>query len=440
MKKQTAWIRARQLADRTPETRNRYVDFLRAVAIMAVVMGHWLIVAPSVEGGRLRLDHMLSLEPWTQWLTWVFQVMPVFFIVGGYSNAASWEAARKSGQAFDLWVTTRLRRLVGPILPLLLVWSVIGMLARQLGVDPGVIKIGSQVALIPVWFLAVYAMVVMLVPVTRWAWRHLGMGSFWALALAAAAVDVAALAGGFRPIGWVNYMFVWLAVHQLGYLWRDGRLSGPTRSLPWAAGGLVLLVGLVTVGKYPLSMVGVPGEEVSNTQPPNLTLLALGALQGGLLLAIEAPFRRLLRKPFPWTATILLNGRIMSIYLWHVTAMVLIIGLANTLGGLGLGLQPGSGVWWASRPIWIAILVGALFIFLTIFGRFERSAVPKTPIALPAWRTVPGTVMVCAGLALIALGGIGSDNMLGIRVWVLSLTFVGAALISFGPLRRHTSI
>ena len=126
MKKQTAWIRARQLADSTPETRNRYVDFLRAVAIMAVVMGHWLIAAASVEGGKLELDHMLNLAPWTHWLTWVFQVMPVFFIVGGYSNGASWEAARRSGQTFDLWVTIRLRRLVGPILPLLLVWSVIG--------------------------------------------------------------------------------------------------------------------------------------------------------------------------------------------------------------------------------------------------------------------------------------------------------------------------
>ena len=31
-----------QMAERTPPTRDRYVDFLRALAILAVVCGHWL--------------------------------------------------------------------------------------------------------------------------------------------------------------------------------------------------------------------------------------------------------------------------------------------------------------------------------------------------------------------------------------------------------------
>ena len=45
------WRRAVWLAERTPEKRNRYVDFLRALSILAVVLGHWMISAPYFADG-----------------------------------------------------------------------------------------------------------------------------------------------------------------------------------------------------------------------------------------------------------------------------------------------------------------------------------------------------------------------------------------------------
>ena len=83
--KPSAWSRAKELAERTPEARNRYVDFLRAFSIGVVVLGHWLMAAPSVDRDGLTLSDMLRVSPWTQWLTWIFMVMPLFFLVGGYS-------------------------------------------------------------------------------------------------------------------------------------------------------------------------------------------------------------------------------------------------------------------------------------------------------------------------------------------------------------------
>ena len=49
----SAWSQAKKLAEKTPESRNRYVDFLRAVSIGAVVLGHWIIAAPSMADGKL---------------------------------------------------------------------------------------------------------------------------------------------------------------------------------------------------------------------------------------------------------------------------------------------------------------------------------------------------------------------------------------------------
>ena len=43
--------------------------------------------------------------------------------------------------------------------------------------------------------------------------------------------------------------------------------------------------------------------------------------------------------------------------------------------------------------------------------------------------------MVCAGLALLALDGIGGDGPFGLRPLVLLLPFVGAAFIGVSPRR-----
>jgi hypothetical protein len=412
------------------------VDFLRAASITVVVVGHWLMAAAFVEEGQLKLGDMLHLAPWTQWLTWVFQVMPLFFVVGGYSNAASWEAARRTGRGYGIWAAARLKRLVGPVVPLLLVWSAMALVAHRVGVHPQMIKVGSQVALIPTWFLAVYVMVVVAAPTTHWAWRRFGMASFWALAIGAVVVDALAFANDIPLLRWANYAFVWLGVHHVGYLWRDGRIDGRLTALAWAAGGLALLMFLVFATSYPVSMITVPGEEVSNSRPPTLALLALGAFHAGLVLSIQEPLGRWLQRVGPWTMTVLVNGTIMTVYLWHVTVLVLIVGLANLLGGIGLALEPGTSGWWASRPIWIALLAGVLWLFIPLFGRFEQAARGRGAASLPAWRIVAGAAGVCAGLAMLALKGIGSEGALGIRIGAVTVALVGAALALGLPGRR----
>ena len=434
--KMNPWSRAVKLAQSTPESRNRYADFLRAASITVVVIGHWLCAAPFVDQGTLKLGDLLHLVPWTQWLTWALQVMPLFFIVGGYANGASWEAARERGQGYNLWIALRLRRLVGPVVPLLIIWSLMAIMANRLGVHPQMIQVGSQVAFIPTWFLAVYIMVVVTAPATFWAWNRFGMASFWGLALAAVAVDTMAFLFSFPLLRWTNYAFVWLSVHQLGYLWRSGRITGPARALLWAAGGLVLLIFLVAVASYPISMITVPGEEVSNSRPPTIALLALAAFHGGLVWALEGPLRRWLRRPWPWTATILVNGTIMTLYLWHLTVMVLIIGLVNLWGRVGLGLVPGSGIWWAFRPVWLSVLAGFLMLFVSLFGRFEQMAKGGASAPLAAWRAIWGSALICPGLAFLALKGIGQEGTLGIRLDVVLMVLLGAFLILRSPARR----
>jgi hypothetical protein len=402
-----------------------------------VITGHWLGAAPYVVDGELALSSMLEHQRWTHLLSWIMQVMPVFFIVGGYSNGLSWKAAVRDRRSYAEWLNKRLQRLAGPVLPLVAVWALLGIGAYLTGTRPEMVKIGSQVSLIPIWFLAVYVGVVLVVPLTYAAWRRFGMTSFWILAAAVVINDFMFFKAHLHSVGWFNYAFIWLAVHQLGYAWRDGTLPTGGKALRWTAVGLAIMIGLVAFGPYPLSMVSVPGEAVSNSLPPKLPMLLLGIMQIGLVLSLETPMRRWLERAHPWTATVLINSMVMTIFLWHLTASTLIIGLAMQFGNIGLGLQPASGAWWASRPLWLGIYLVALTGFVLAFGIFERGGGGRTPAA--AWRQISGAVLMCGGLSFLALYGIGGSGWLGLRWWVVLLPLAGAILAGVNPLARSTT-
>ena len=293
------WQAASSRAARTPPERNRFVDLLRAASIGIVVVGHWLMAAPSVEARVFSLGDVLRVAPWTQWLTWLFQVMPLFFVVGGYSNAASWQAARRDDVPYRRWLVVRLRRLVVPAVPLLVFWTLLVAAALPLGVPRELLGLGSKLAFTPLWFLAVYVLVVVAAPASHAAWRRFGLSSFVLLVVCAALVDATAFAGGLPLVRWLNYAFVWLGVSQIGQMWREGRLDGARRSLALAAIGLALLIVLIGWASYPISMITVPGQEISNSRPPTLALLALGMFHAGVALTLEGGARRWLARRTP---------------------------------------------------------------------------------------------------------------------------------------------
>ena len=430
------WSQASQMAAQTPKERNRYVDFLRSVSILVVIIGHWMIATVYVVDGEMNAGHLLAGRPQLHWLTWLFQVMPIFFIVGGYSNAVSLESAKRKGIAYAGWLSARLNRLVAPLLVLLVSWAAIAMAMSLFGARAVVIQSASQAALIPTWFLAIYIVVVILAPLAYTFWQRFGFTSFLVFAAGAALTDVAFFVADMQWLGWTNYLWVWLAVHHLGFAWRDDRLGRVAKRLLFSATGFVALWLLTSYGPYPLAMVGSPDPELSNTLPPKITLLALGIFQFGLLLALEEPMRRALNGLRLWTATVLINSMIMTVYLWHITVMVVFAALLYTAGGLGLGIEPGSSEWWWTRPVWIAVLFVLLLPVALMLSPLERRGRPAdAAIPAPA-RQIGGAMMICLGVALLAMYGFGG----GPREWMdmasFALVIVGSGISGLLPTWR----
>jgi len=433
--------RARELAAQTPPQRNRFVDFLRAASIIVVLFGHWMMAVFTVDEGRIVVRNVLAEAPWTQAFTWLFQVMPIFFIVGGFSNAASWSAAAKSGKSYADWLRSRCQRLLGPTTVYALAWVPIVLLARQVVPDTEVLLTATRLVTVPLWFLAVYLFVVPLAPAMYALHRRFGFGVPLLLFVSTAAVDFVAqrdyVAGQLPQPSWdwINYALVWLAIHQLGYLWHEGRLDR-LPSLGWwlTLGGLAGMVSLTFSGLYPISMIGVPGMPTNNT-PPTLVLLFLAAVQMGLILLLSPWARRYLAGVEPWARTILANGTIMTMYLWHLTAMVFVV-FAGAKMGVGFRLEPLTVGWWLTRVVWLAVLVLVLTIFVALFGRFERPRTAPTP-ARGRWSgTIAFTGAMTAGIGLAGLAVQGfytPGDHWGVPLGTLGALVLGALAVGIRP-------
>ena len=414
--------KAQSIAGRTPSDRNRVVDLMRVISILVVVFGHWLIAAVTIEAGSVVPGHLLGLAEWTHPFTWVLQVMPIFFFVGGFSNALSWRSARRKGETYAGWLRIRLRRLTLPVVPLLLVWGVGGWLALRAGLDWELLQLASQVAVVPTWFLAAYVVIVVLAPVALTVWDRFGWWSVAAGLMLAGITDYVSIGLGIAPVCFLNYVFVWATVHQLGFAWVDGKADGARRRIALVAIGIAGTLILVWAGPYPIAMVGLDNGEVANSLPPRLTLAFLGMFQAGLVLVAEPVLQRLMNIKSLWTGVVLVSGQIMTLYLWHLTAMIVLIAAGIGLNGFGFGIEPVTALWWVTRPVWIAALIAVTVLLAAVSGRFERPQPDPRPAPRP-WRPILAAAMICAGLGLLAAVGIADPD--GLNGLILSLPLAG---------------
>lgn len=406
-----------ELVRATPPDRDRYVDFLRAVSIVAVMVGHWVIGLVAWNGGVIRSASAIGRAPGLWLGTWALQVMPVFFFVGGYSNYAAYRSSQQRGEPTSTFVGRRVRRLVRPFAPFLAVWTAaqvglhlsdtgsptgprLGDLTLLRGVRPP----GQTIPFGPLWFLAVYLAVVAVSPLTirlhhRFRW--------WVPAVmiaGAVAADGFGFIGGQPRVRYLNVAFVLLFPHQIGHFYGDGTLDRWSKRVPAAMmaagmGALILLTNpwvfspfgtqrwrwFPGIGHYPRSLLGTDVEKISNAYPPTLCFLAACIWMIGLAVMLREPITRWLQRRRPWKATVAVNSRIMTLFLWHMTAFLLAV---IALWPLGLGHQTTPSLrWWAERPLWIAVPAAILAAIVAILGPFENRG--HAPRASPPANAAP---------------------------------------------------
>ncbi|HVM35609.1 MAG TPA: acyltransferase [Actinomycetota bacterium] len=360
------------LARETPSGRDRYVDFLRAASIGVVVLGHWIIAIVFWRDGEVSGENALAVVPGLWLATWVLQVMPVFFFVGGFSNLVSVDATARRGGGYPEFLWSRTERLLRPTVVFLVVWLAVTTLLELAGVDRDGLALAGGLVARPLWFLGIYLIMIALAPPMLRLHRRFGLRVVVAMAAGAAVVDVARFAADAKSVGYLNFGFVWLLAHQLGFFYADGSLvrAGRRGHLALAAAGLLGLMVLTSTPVYPGSMVGLPTDRVSNMDPPTICIIALAMWQVGVAMIARERVSRRLARDRTWAAVIGINTVIMTSFLWHLSALLIAVGILYPLGWPQP--QGGTTAWWLLRIPWISILAAILFGLVALFGRFER--------------------------------------------------------------------
>ena len=261
---------AARIDEVTPASRDRTVDALRALAIMGVILGHWLVtalvLAHGSKAGTLYDASPLASMPWLAPLSWIFQTLAVFFFVGGYSSARSYRGGYRA------WLGRRLARLSRPVTALVAVWAALGTGLYLGGIPASTLHTVLVLVLDPLWFLGVYAVLTALTPLAvTLVRRHGAAAAAIPFTVVAVADAVRVGLGGPAWVGWINVAAGWLVPYLLGIAWARGAFRGWKIPALMLAGGTAATAALVLWAGYPASMVGVNGAKISNLNPPTPT-------------------------------------------------------------------------------------------------------------------------------------------------------------------------
>ncbi|WP_030618211.1 acyltransferase family protein [Streptomyces sclerotialus] len=392
----------RAIEARTPAHRDRAIDGLRALALLAVPTGHWLVGGFTLDAdGALHNASPLSTLGFLAPLSWVLQLLGIFFLVGGYSSVLSYRRAAGRGESTAHWLSGRLARLGRPVLAVTAVWALLIGVLSAAGVPEATLRTGATLVVQPLWFVGVYAAVTALTPYCARAARRLGPWAAAPLLASVAVIDFlryGPYAAAVPPwLALLNLLPGWLFAYQLGVCWGEQRLG---RRAAWTllTGGTALFAVLLLAFHYPASTVGVPGAPRTNSHPPSLLVLALAAAQCGAAILLRDRLTALLRRPALWAPVVLVNLCAMTIFCWHQTAMLAAAVPSARFGPVpGLTTPPDSLAWLLTRLAWLPLFALTLTAIGLLTRRFEA---PWT--AGRALRA--GAAVLAASFALFALG------------------------------------
>lgn len=345
-------------------TRDVTVDAVRLLAMLGVVVGHWLVTALVPGDGGVHVDSPLPHLPQLWPATWLLQTLGLFFFAGGFGAAAS----RDRPHAYAPWLRARVLRLLGAVAHLAVFWAVLLGCLFVAGVSTGTLRVVGELAVSPLWFLAVYLAFTAAAPLLDALWRRGGPLVLVVPVAVVAADDLMrfgpdwvgaavppAVVGAVRAVA---VLAAWVVPFQLG-MWAYARparsRTGPVALLVAGVAAAPVLVGLLG---YPATAVGVTGAGESNLSPPTLVAVALATAQvGAFLLARSLIPTRVFAVPAVWGFVARANAWTLPVFLWHQSALLLVVLAGGALvAAPGLVGVPSGAAWLLDRVSWLPVV------------------------------------------------------------------------------------
>lgn len=423
-----------------PSHRDATIDAVRAACLFVVVVLHALMVGvETAPDGSLLASVALEGETWFTPVTWLLQIMPLFFIAGGFASLSQWRRMRARGAGATAYIAARVQRLAVPAVIMIIAVGGALLLARALGADPALIDEASLRIGQPLWFLAVYIGVTALVPSLSWLHDRYRVVTILMLGIGVVAVDLAHARLGL-PIGYLNLALVWTLMQQLGFALLDGVCANWSRKQLFS--GMATALTLLFV----LIACGWSADMLFNLNPPTTAIVLLGTTQFFALHLLRPRLDAATRDPLVARVAKAAGPRAMGVYLWH---MPIILTLVAVLWGVGLPLpEPHSAAWWATRVPWLIGIAVCVLPFASLIARGERRVLLVLARMAPSLRFTVRTRSIASAFGVpLAISGTASALLFGIAspLQVLSAVLllaagVALAMVADGERDRRTHV
>lgn len=364
-----------ELSPTTPDVSRRdlTLDLARVTAVCFVVIVHLLQVGVGWgPDGSLVTSRPAEMQSWFDAATWFGQIMPLFFVVGGFASAAGWATWTSRGGDARGFIRSRTLRLAQPALPLFVFVAIVLVAAAVIGVDPSLVDAAVVGVGMPLWFLAAYLLCQAVVPLAAHGHERAPRGTLVVLLVAVVAVDALRFLSGVEEVGYLNLLFVWPLIQQLGFWYRDGWFDrrSPVSLISIAVACYLAVGAVVAWGPYSTNML-------ANLNPPTLPLVLFGLAQACLLRLAKPALTALMRTRVAQGVVFVIGSRLMTVYLWHLPVILVISGIALLVPGAAPA--PASPEWWASRPLVFLATAVVLWLLSLMLVRFE--ALGTLPVA-----------------------------------------------------------
>lgn len=407
----------------TPATRDRAIDLIRIVSLVGVVVGHTIMATSTLRDGVFIWSNLLTASPVFQALTWVFQIMPLFFFAGVAASVESWVP----GGSWGNWLMRRCTRLYRPVFYYLgFWWAALAVLSTVLPEHVYEPVAGISIQLL--WFLGAYVLVLATIPLLA---RITTTGRLVAAVVGAygfiAVVDAIRInIGGTSALGYLN-MIAWLIPGMFGVAYRRHLLTGRVALML----GFVMLainLGLLMFGPYEVSLVGIETQHLKNMTPPSLLLAGHAIMLCAFAIAAAPAIARWAQRPRVWWLAAIGNSGAMTLYLWHIPPLLAMHLVFDYLGCPRFDpATPGFIVLSVVQLLIMAVLVALVFVTLR---PLENSPLPLWDggfLAKPGRRsTAVGALLCIAGAATLASVGWGLKDQGLYLVAVMLVALVGA--------------
>ncbi len=355
------------------------IDLARVASMIVVIIFHTLLWQVLFVDGQIRVTPWAPGPIWWA-VSWVCTIIPVFFVAAGYSNAVVVDKWRATQTSYAGFLTLRGSKLLGPMTLFMLAFASVGSLASWFGWSSEASALSRQFAQL-LWFAVTYLILLAAAPAVVWAHDRWHGWEMLLPLVGLIAIDAVVRASGHLEWQWVNLIFVWALVHQLGVAYNRGWFRTWARPVLVGAliAGVVAIIALIYVLGYPAAAVAWADIPVANLLPPTLAITVLGFCQTVVMALLDTAGVADNLRPNTARAVTVANAMLLTVYLWHIGVIVLV---AATLAGLTLLWPQAAGFFLNPFLLLIGVLAGVAALAPGL-ARLEYRLIPDHGVGTP---------------------------------------------------------